>query len=436
MGFVRKNLSADGLHRIVRHCIGRERLPEHPKAQISWHDCIMSCLAVFGLKFPSLLKFERSQNEPFIKRNLKRLYRVLEVPCDTYMRERLDELSPRYLRKPFKKILAYLQRGKVLDRYNYMGGYKLISLDGTGQYSSKKVRCKNCCIKKHRNGEITYYHQMLGAVIVHPEEKVVIPLAPEPIVNGDGATKNDCERNASKRLLKDFRREHPHLKVIILEDGLGSNYPHLSLLDELNLPYIIGVKEGDHKYLFEWIRLAKGKDVEIKKDNVTHRFRYVNNVPLNDENFDYKVNVLEYWEEKANGKVQYFSWATSFEITDENVYELMRAGRARWKVENETFNTLKNQGYNFEHNYGHGDNELCSVMTMLMMLAFLIDQVQQLCCKLYQKARKKAGSLRDLFMEKRVLLLYAVFDTWQSLYESLAMPSIRPPPIGILPPEK
>jgi len=114
----------------------------------------------------------------------------------------------------------------------------------------------------------------------------------------------------------------------------------------------------------------------------------------------------------------------------------MKAGRARWKVENETFNTLKNQGYNFEHNYGHGDNELCSVMTMLMMLAFLIDQVQQLCCKLYQKARKRAGSLRDLFMEKRVLLLYAVFDTWQSLYESLAMPSIRPPPIGILPPEK
>ncbi len=69
----------------------------------------------------------------------------------------------------------------------------------------------------------------------------------------------------------------------------------------------------------------------------------------------------------------------------------MRAGRARWRIENETFNTLKNQGYHFEHNYGHGNENLCSVMTMLMMLAFLIDQVQQLCCKVYQDARKKAG---------------------------------------------
>ncbi len=81
---------------------------------------------------------------------------------------------------------------------------------------------------------------MLGAAIVHPDEQVVIPIALEPIVKGDGKNKNDCERNASKRLLKDFRRKHPHLKTIILEDTLASNYPHFSLLDELKLQYIIG----------------------------------------------------------------------------------------------------------------------------------------------------------------------------------------------------
>ena len=121
---------------------------------------------------------------------------------------------------------------------------------------------------------------MLGAIVVHPDEKVVIPLAPEPIVKGDGDNKNDCKRNASKRLLKDFRREHPHLKAIIVEDGLASNHPHLTLLDSLNLEYIIGVKEGDHGFLFDWIKHAKGKEVIVKKDNITHKFRYVNNVPL------------------------------------------------------------------------------------------------------------------------------------------------------------
>jgi len=70
----------------------------------------------------------------------------------------------------------------------------------------------------------------------------------------DGNNKNDSERNASKRLLKDFRREHPHLEVIIVEDGLASNYPHLALLDELKLEYIIMVKPGDHSFLFDWVK--------------------------------------------------------------------------------------------------------------------------------------------------------------------------------------
>ena len=49
---------------------------------------------------------------------------------------------------------------------------------------------------------------------------------------------------------------------------------------------------------------------------------------------------------------------------------LMWGGRARWKIENETFNTLKNQGYHFEHNYGHGYQHLSVVLAMLMLLAF------------------------------------------------------------------
>ncbi len=435
MGFVRKNLSADGLHRTVKHCFYREKLPQCSRSNISWQDCIMSGLAVFGLKFPSLLKFEHEKLIPFIRRNLRNLYHVRHAPSDTCLRERLDMLSPQQFRRPFKTIFAYLQRGKVLERYKYLGDYYLISIDGSGQYSSKKVHCKNCCEKHHRNGGVSYYHQMLGAVVVHPDEKVVIPLAPEPIVKGDGDNKNDCERNASKRLLKDFRREHPHLKGIVIEDGLASNYPHLSMLDLLNLQYIIGVKEGDHAFLFDWIKHAKGKEVTMRKNKIIHKFRYVNNVPLNDESFDYKVNVLEYWEEKPNGKKQYFSWVTSFKITDENIFELMRAGRARWKVENETFNTLKNQGYNFEHNYGHGYNNLCSVMTMLMLLAFLIDQVQQLCCKLYQKVRLKRKTLYSLFEHVRTLFQYAVWDNWTELYTTILCPEAHPPPIGILPPE-
>ena len=120
-----------------------------------------------------------------------------------------------------------------------------------------------------------------------------------------------------------------------------------SSLDALKLQYIIGVKSGDHAFLFDWIKHSKADDIIINKEKTKHIFRYVNDVPLNDEHFDYHVNVLEYWEEKPDGKKQYFSWVTSFKINNDNVFDLMRAGRARWKIENETFNTLKNQGYNF-----------------------------------------------------------------------------------------
>ena len=93
----------------------------------------------------------------------------------------------------------------------------------------------------------------MGGVIVHPNRKQVIPFAPEPISLPDGSTKNDCERNASKRFLERFRREHPHLKVTVVEDGLASNAPHIALLNKLNLNYILGCKKGDHKSLFEFI---------------------------------------------------------------------------------------------------------------------------------------------------------------------------------------
>src|SRR3989337_3270440 len=428
MGFIRKHLSADGLHRAVCNSLYKERLPECTKSDISWRDCIMSGLAIFGLKFPSLLQFEEEKRKKVIGYNLKNLYHVNKIPSDTCLRERLDILLPNNLRRPFRTIFAFLQRGKMLDRYLYFGKYYLMSLDGTGQYSSNKIHCKNCCEKHHKDGEVTYYHQMLGAAIVHPDEQVVIPIAPEPIVKGDGKNKNDCERNASKRLLKDFRREHPHLKTIILEDALASNYPHLSLLDELKLQYIIGAKPGDHNFLFDWIKHAKANEVVVNNGGAKHIFRYVNNVPLNDENYNYRVNVFEYWEEKLGGQKQYFSWVTSFEITPNNVFDLMRAGRARWKIENETFNTLKNGGYKFENNYGHGKDNLCSAMTMLMLLAFLIDQVQFLCCNLRKKLKEKFRIWHKVFESTRSMFQIIIWDNWSQLYESLLDPRSHPPP--------
>ena len=431
MGFVRKYLSTDGLLSVIRHSLIKQNLKPLIGSDYSWEDCIMSGLAVFEFKCPSLLQFEKMKaTEAIIRRNLRNLYKVNKAPSDTTLRERLDRVHPENLRLPFKKIFAYLQRGKVLEPYRFLDNHYIISIDGTGQYASKTVSCEHCCEKKNKKtGEITYYHQMLGAALVHPDNKVVLPFAPEPILKGDGQTKNDCERNAAKRLLQDFRREHPRLKALIVEDGLAANYPHLSLIESLRMDYLVGVKPGDHRYLFDWISDLSPTTHEIVDDKgTTHTFKYYDDVPLNDANHDYRVNVLEYSEIKATGKVRRWSWVTNLKVTKENAYDMMRAARARWKIENETFNTLKNQGYHFEHNFGHGNKYLCSVMTMLLLLAFLIDQVQQLCCRAYQKARQHVGTFAGLFEFARSLMKLFVWESFQQIWVFIGNPDNRAPP--------
>ena len=216
--------------------------PRGPTSTISLQDCLMCGIAIFHLKFPSLLRYDTQRHFPRIRHNLISLYGVSTPPGDTYLRERLDEVEPTALRPAFQAVWSALQRGKVLKTFEYWEGHYLLSVDGTGYYSSKEVHCQNCCEKKHSDGSLTYYHQLLAASIVHPDQRVVIPLAPEPIQKQDGAKKNDCERNAAKRLFSTIRREHPRLKLIVVEDGLSSNGPHLQLLEDLSMHYIIDRK--------------------------------------------------------------------------------------------------------------------------------------------------------------------------------------------------
>src|SRR5438309_2276549 len=401
---VRKHLSADALFGLVRN--GFAHIPDYrlSETDIALADALMSAFALFSLKAPSLLAFDKERAEG----NLHTIYGIERVPCDTHMREILDPVSPEWLRPVFKSVFRQLQRGKALEPMAFLEGHYLLALDGTGYFSSTQIHCASCLHKVHRNGSRTYYHQMLGAAIIHPDVREVIPLMPEPIVKQDGTAKNDCERNAAKRFLVKLRQDHPPLKFIVTEDSLSSNAPHIETLHAHGLHYILGVKEGDHTYLFQQVQAAEhsGRVTSYERHDratgLVHRFRFVNDVPLNESHAALRVNFIEYWEMGAE-RVQHFSWVTDLRVSQRNVYHLMRGGRARWKIENETFNTLKNQGYHFEHNYGHGEQHLSVVFATLMMLAFLVDQTQQLCCALFQALWTKWGSKRLVWERMRAL---------------------------------
>jgi hypothetical protein len=434
----RTYLSADGLVRLVRAALDAIDIPRPAQSRFTIADAAMSAFAMFALKDPSLLAFDERRNE----RNLESLYRIVRVPCDTQMRVILDEVPSQEFRRPYRDVFRALQRGKVLEQYVYLDNAYLLSLDGTGYFSSDAIHCGSCMEKKHANGRVSYYHQMLGAVIVHPERREVIPLCPEPIIKQDGHTKNDCERNAARRFLAAFRKEHPHLPVIVVEDGLSSNGPHIEDLVAHKMHFILGAKEGDHASLFtEFRRRLEDGEFDfyefrdLSRPNVRHLFTVVRDIPLNASHPEIRVNMLDYKEitrdsKTGEEKVQSFTWVTDLALTRERVFPVMRAGRARWKVENETFNTLKNQGYHFEHNFGHGYKNLSVVFALLMMLAFLVDQAVQICDPLFTAALNKFTSKRSLWDRMRALFRDFTIRTLAELFGALAY-GYRHPPIQI-----
>lgn len=423
---LRRHCNADAMFKAIR--MSFQSVPDNRaagKVEVAMSDALMSAFAIFSLKDPSLLAFDRRRKEE--PENLHTVFGIKTIPCDSQMREILDPCDPKWLRAGFREIFRILQRGKDLEPMTVLGGHFLLSADGTGFYSSAKVNSDSCLQKKTRGGETLYYQQMYAGALVHPDHREVIALCPEMIVRQDGSTKQDCERKAAERFLREFRREHPHLKVILTEDGLSSNGPHIRLAQELDMRFILGAKPTDHQYLFAQIDEAEERGVSTsfvmddpQDHNKHHAFRFVNGVALNKSNQDLLVNVLEYWQVDKNGREMRFSWVTDLPLTKENVWEIMRAGRARWRIENETFNTLKNQGYNLGHNYGLGKQHLSTVFTLLMMLAFLVDQAQQLGCWLFKKAWEKAEAKRELWEKIRHLFHSFAVDSMETILRAIA----------------
>ena len=199
---VRDALSASGLGGAIRRYFEEIKDGREPsRITIPLEDALMAGFAIFAMKMPSLLHFDGIRADESRAHNLRRLFGIQKPPSDTALREILDEVDPQTIRGAFTSVFGLMQRGKALEQFLFHDGMYLISLDGTGYFSSDSVSCSSCLVKNSKKNGTTYHHQMLAAVLIHPDIKAVVPLCPEEIVKQDGEAKNDCERNAAKRLL-------------------------------------------------------------------------------------------------------------------------------------------------------------------------------------------------------------------------------------------
>jgi Transposase DDE domain len=417
-----KGISYDSLVDYCGSYFGQIEDHRRSNASISLSDQLKSAYAMFALKYPSMLMLEKGRFKEE-DGNLRHLFGIKKIPSDTTMRQTLDGLNPEQLHGLFSGIIQRVEANKKLSAYKVLNDYLLCAMDGVSFFDSTKIHCENCQQKKTRDGVVHYSHAMLCGVLIHPERQEVLPLGAEPINRQDGELKNDHELVAAKRLWSRLWDAYSEHKFLHTGDALFANAPMIRSIEEAGHAYLLNVKPDSHELLFAHYQHAEHRHAYQKKqyttpDNEHIELEFCNDLPLNNSAGDVRVNFLIARVTKK-GKTTTFTWVSNLKITAGNALALCRFGRSRWKIENETFNTLKNQGYHFEHNYGHGEKHLCNTLAILMMIAFLVDQIQQMTSKVFASVLKIVKTKARLWEDMRAVFKLVPCKSFKQLWDVL-----------------
>ena len=414
-----------------------KRLGTNTRYQI--RDAALSAFSVFFTQSPSFLSYQISMQQNKGNNNGRTLFGIDQIPCDNQIRSLLDPVPAGLVSPVFDQTFTMLQETNVVEEFRSFNNDLLIALDGTWFFSSKKIHCQNCLTKEHQDGTTTYYHSALLPVVVMPGSSRVIPLAPEFIRPQDGKEKQDCENAAAKRWINGKGAEYSSLGVTVLGDDLFSRQPICRLVLDKNLNFIFVCKPSSHKWLSEWLAAADPKEdlheFTVTKwtgtEHLTYTYQYANGVPLKDGEDALLVNWAQLTITNEEGAVIFRnSFVSNHTITRENVVAFIQAGRSRWKIENENNNTLKTKGYHFEHNFGHGNENLSETLLSLNLFSFLFHTVLEIFDNKYCLIRETLPRRKDFFNDIRALTRYICFDNWNQLLDFMIMGLELPDPGG------
>lgn len=418
----------------VAHFTHLDELDERrANKSLTIRDACKSGFAIYSLKASSLLDFR--PKAPAEEANLRRCFGIDKIPSDSGLKKLLDNVDSTSLRRVFDRVYDYLQQHEVIDNYRFHQDYLTVSIDGVHHYSSQKVSCPACLEKHHRDGSITYSHSMLSAALVHAKRAEVFILDNEPIVKQDGENKNDCERNAASRLFSNLAGTLGSESVVYALDALYGCAPVINLITQTSASwkYVINAKEAGHKHLFAQFDQRNDEGQvnwrTLRRKDGTYEIGYVSDLELNASNREVSTNLITLNYQPKKGASITFSWMTNLELTADTIMAVTQIGRSRWKIENEVFNTLKNQQYNFDHNFGHGQQHLATNFAYLMMLAFTIDQLRQYGSHLFRsickglKTKKAAwDAIRTVF---KMVLCESVDDLCRKVLDIYQLRMIR-----------
>ncbi len=394
-------------------------------------DIGLSAFSLFFMQSESFLAYQRSLGEGRKTSNCHTLFGMAKIPTDNHIRSMLDPVHPKHLQACFDEAAGALRERGGMNAFERLGGRALIALDGTEYFCSQKLGCPHCQTRKRSNGKIEYYHSMLAATIVAPGHNRALPLMPEFIVKPDGAEKQDCERNAAKRWLATHGELMKTLHPIYLGDDLFACQPICLAVLESGGDFLMTAKPDSHRALYDFMNGAECEEASVTRkqgrNNLTYSYRWFSGVPLREGRDALNVNWIGVTIRDAKGKTTYDgAFVTSLKVARETVVEIAACARARWKIENETFNVLKNNGYRLEHNFGHGKENLAMLFAAMNLLAFAFHTVCDCLEDLWAAARQAKRARKRFFEHIRTITAYLVFSSWRALMKTLI--ASKPPP--------
>jgi hypothetical protein len=405
-------------------------LPDTRKGRtgnIAMSDIGMSAFALFFMQSESFLSFQRRLEDGKRRSNCQTLFGIERIPSDNYIRQHLDGADPALLKPCFTRVEAMLSDRSMREKFTCLGGRTLIAVDGTEYFCSQKLNCPKCSTRKRSNGAVESYHVMLSAVVVAPGHENVVPLYPEFIEPQDGAEKQDCERNAFKRWHAAHADRLRPNRPVYLGDDLYACQPTVAMLRAAGDDFIFTAKPTSHKVLYDFMAGAETETKVVRRGKKSVRYRWFVDAPISGGKDAELVNwaCMETLDE--TGKVTSTkAFVTSLPVDRDSVAEVVSAGRARWKIENETFNVLKNNGYELEHNFGHGTEFLAAMLVALNLLAFAWHNALDVLGPTWREARDVVGKRTTFFQEMLTLTRFVVFPSWTVLLDTLVTSDIPP----------
>lgn len=363
---------------------GRLELVADPRKRREYQmsELIWAGVSLFLFKQGSRNGFNNSRAEGKFRQTYQRLFKR-RMPHLDAVNSLFTQISSQEMELLKVHLVSQLITKKVWHRFRFIHRYFTVVIDGTGVWTYDQDP-GDCIHKTSKNGRVSYFRNVLEAKLV-TSNGMAISLCSEWMTNPDGGyDKQDCEQKAFKRLAARLKKSFPHLPICIQADGLYPTKPFMEICRNNDWRFLVTLQDGNLKSVQKEIAgLLEDRSKERpyqalvpdKCQTITRNYAWFQGLCYAGIHLSW-IRCEEEIKQHKTGKTKLvkFVYITDLPVGRANVAEVISTGRNRWCIENQGFNTQKNQGYELEHKFSHQNHNAQTNWYQCLQIAHMINQ--------------------------------------------------------------